>query len=277
MSEPGAGLQLKFWGVRGSIPTPSRENLGYGGNTTCIEIRSSAGIFIVDAGSGIRCLGVALQEEFAGEPCPVTILFTHFHWDHIQGLPFFAPLYAPSGEITFYACRAPEQTRELLEMQMSGPYYPLGLDLVASKRTFAQVSAEGIHRDGLRVFPFPMNHPQSATGYRIEQDGAVIVHACDLEHGHPGMDRVLRDHAQNADVLIMDAQYTPEEYESKRGWGHSTWLEATRVARECKVKQLVLFHHDPGHSDEAMDEIVGCARREFDNTIAAKERWTVEL
>src|SRR5947209_7917674 len=107
MPESDRGLQLRFWGVRGSIPTPARENLGYGGNTTCIEIRSSAGILVIDAGSGIRNLGLALQKEFAGKPYPVELLFAHFHWDHIQGLPYFAPLYSPGGEITFYADRTP--------------------------------------------------------------------------------------------------------------------------------------------------------------------------
>jgi ribonuclease BN (tRNA processing enzyme) len=125
----------------------------------------------------------------------------------------------------------------------------------------------------LNVYQFPLNHPQGASGYRIEKDGAVIVHASDVEHGEPRMDSILREHAQNADVLIMDAQYTPEEYESKRGWGHTTWLEATRVARDCGVKQLVLFHHDPGHDDRAINEILACAQRQFENTVAAKEGW----
>ena len=271
--ENGSRLQVKFWGVRGSIPTPTAENLGYGGNTTCVEIRTSAGIFVIDAGTGIRNLGLKLQRESAGSPCSVAMLLTHFHWDHIQGLPFFTPLYSPSNEVTFHSCRAPEQIQELLEGQMSKPYSPVKFELLGAKRRCVDTSSEAFRHNGLTIRPFPMNHPQGACGYRIEQDGAVIVHASDLEHGDPKMDRILRDHAENADMLIIDAQYTPEEYESKRGWGHSTWLEATRVARDAEVKQLVLFHHDPAHDDRAIDEIVASARRHFENTVAAREGW----
>ena len=269
--ENGLRLQLKFWGVRGSIPTPTPENLGYGGNTTCIEVRTSAGIFIIDGGTGIRNLGLALQQEFHGSPCSLEILLTHFHWDHIQGLPFFTPLYSPANEITFHASRTPAQTEELLEGQMSSPYFPVKFEFLAAKRRFVDINSECFRHNSLKIYPFPLNHPQEAFGYRIEQDGAVIVHASDLEHGDSKLDRVLRDHAQNADMLIMDAQYTPDEYEMKRGWGHSTWLEATRVARDCAVKQLILFHHDPAHTDLEMDQIVASARCHFENTVAATE------
>jgi phosphoribosyl 1,2-cyclic phosphodiesterase len=267
-------LQVKFWGVRGSIPTPAPENLRYGGNTTCLEIRSPAGILIIDAGTGVRNLGLALEQEFGNQPCSIAMLLTHFHWDHIQGLPFFLPLYSSANDITFLACRPPEQIRDFLEGQMSTPYFPVNFELLAAKRKFVGQAREVFRFDGLQVHPFPLNHPQGATGYRIEYGGASIVHASDFEHGDPQMDQVLRDHAQNADILIMDAQYTPAQYESKRGWGHSTWLEATRVARECGVKQLVLFHHDPLHSDDVMDQIVACAQLQFENTIGAKEGET---
>jgi len=273
----GSRLRVKFWGVRGSIPTPTRENLGYGGNTTCIEVRTPAGIIVIDAGSGIRKLGSALVQEFAGEPCSLSVLLTHFHWDHIQGLPFFAPLYSEANEIKFHAARRPDQIRELLEGQMSSPYYPVNFELLSAKREYVDATSGTIHRNGLSIQPFPMNHPQGATGYRFEVDGAIVVHASDLEHGNPRTDSILREYAQNADLLIIDAQYTPVEYESKRGWGHTTWLEATRVARDAEVKQLILFHHDPTHSDEMMDQIVACACRHFENTSAAKEGWFVEF
>ena len=268
-------IRAKFWGERGSIPTPMQENLGYGGNTTCVEIRSGSDILIIDGGTGVRQLGLSLIQEFTS--CKLHFLTTHFHWDHIQGLPFFAPLFSPSNEVTFHSRHAPTQIEEILEGQMTQPYFPVDFHFLAAKRHFAGLTSEPHRHGSLSVQAFPMNHPQGASGYRIERDGAVIVHASDLEHGDPRFDRILRDHAQDADILIMDAQYTPDEYATKKGWGHSTWLEATRVARDSNVKQLVLFHHDPSRSDHAMDQIVSDARCEFENTVAARELAEVSI
>ena len=264
-------IHLKFWGVRGSIATPVGENLGYGGNTTCIEVRTPGDVLIIDGGTGLRNLGMKLQQEFAGGNCSLAFLMTHFHWDHVQGLPFFAPLFSPSTEVTFRTTRSPEEIKTILGGQMTDPYFPVKFELSPAKKHYACVSSASFRQGGLTVHPFPLNHPQGATGYRMESGGAVVVHASDLEHGNPHLDRVMREYAQNADVLVFDAQYTPEEHASKRGWGHSTWLEATRVARDCHVGQLVLFHHDPGHDDAFLDSIVKQARRHVENTVAAKE------
>jgi phosphoribosyl 1,2-cyclic phosphodiesterase len=270
-------IRVKFWGVRGSLPTPAIDNLGYGGNTTCLEVRSPRDRLIIDLGSGARNLGIELQQEPAGNRHSLNLLMTHFHWDHIQGLPFFAPLYSAVNDVTFHSSLSPDETRTILEGHMASPYYPVKFEYMAAAKRFIGGNLEPFHRGGFQIQPFPMNHPQGATGYRIERDGAVYVHASDLEHGDPNLDRILRDHSQNADVLVMDAQYTPEEYEMKRGWGHATWLEATRVARDCNVKQLVLFHHAPSHNDAFIDEIVNQAKRHFENTTAAKEGWVVEV
>jgi len=270
-------IRLKFWGVRGSIATPVMENLGYGGNTTCVEVRTPGDLLIIDGGTGLRNLGLTLQEEFAGRTCSLSFLMTHFHWDHIQGLPFFAPLFSPSTEVTFRTSRSPEEIKEILGGQMTDPYFPVDFELAPAKKQYAELNSGPFRQGGLTVHPFPLNHPQGGTGYRIEKDGAVVVHASDLEHGDPRLDRVLREYAQDADVLVFDAQYTPEEHESKRGWGHSTWREATRVARDCHVGQLVLFHHDPGHNDAFIDEIVNEARRYVENTVAAREGQVVSV
>jgi phosphoribosyl 1,2-cyclic phosphodiesterase len=271
------GLSVKFWGVRGSIPTPSVNNLGYGGNTPCIEVRSDNGVMAIDGGTGARKLGMHLQEKLAGKTLKLHLLLTHFHWDHIQGLPFFMPLYSAENEICFRSGRPPEQVKEVLEGQMSSPYFPVGFERLAARRSFVDSGSQMLQDLNLSVHAFPLNHPQSATGYRIEMDGRVITHASDVEHGDKRLDFILRDYAHNSDVLIYDAQYTPEEYESKRGWGHSTWLEATRISRDCGVKRLVLFHHDPSHDDEKMDQIVEQARSHFDNTDAAREGWEIVL
>jgi len=271
-------LKLKFHGVRGSIPTASPENLGYGGNTTCLEIRLSHGeAIVIDGGTGVRALGAALTEEFQGEKLSLHFLLTHFHWDHIQGIPFFSPLYNPSNAIAFHSGRSRNEIEEFLKGQMSDPYFPVNFELVAAKREFIQNEPGALQIRDASVRSFPLNHPQKAWGYRLEVDGAVIVHASDLEHGDPKLDSVLREYAQNADILIYDAQFTPEEYESKRGWGHSTWLEATRVARDAHVKHLILFHHDPSHCDTKITSIINEARKHFENTDAAREGWVLEF
>ncbi len=270
-------LRLKFWGVRGSIPTPLPHYLGHGGNTTCLEIRSRESLLVIDAGTGARNLGIQLQDESAGNPLRVNLLLTHFHWDHIQGLPFFAPLYSAANEVTFYSGEPAQLVTQILEGEMSNPYFPVNFEFLAASRKFVDVSRAPFRTADVCVHAFPLNHPQKATGYRIEAGGAVITHASDLEHGHEVLDKTLREYAQDADVLIYDAQYTPDEYPSRKGWGHSTWLEATRVARDCNVKRLILFHHDPGHDDARMDAIVKEARRHFDNTEAATETMEIVL
>jgi phosphoribosyl 1,2-cyclic phosphodiesterase len=268
-------MQVRYWGVRGSIPTPQPENLGFGGNTTCIEVRPRDGqILIIDGGTGLRYLGMALMREFAGQKLSLKFLMTHFHWDHIQGIPFFAPLYNPANEVTFYSDRPSSELRDILEGQMSNPYFPVRFENLAAHRSFEQITSEARFGD-VTVHPFQMNHPQGACGYRLESSGAVLCHASDLEHGSEKYDPILRDHARGADLLTYDSQYTPEEYEFKRGWGHSTWQEGVRLVKAEGVKRLVLFHHDPGHDDTFMTQLEAEARGHFANTEAAREGLTV--
>ena len=201
---------------------------------------------------------------------------THFHSDHIHGLPFFAPLFNHNSHLTIWSGHDPDTARQVLERQLSSPYSP-ALDFVGAQREYVQVASQPFRHGSITIHPFPLNHPQGAWGYRLESDGATIVHASDLEHGHPRLDSVLREHAQGADVLIYDAQYTEAEYRSKRGWGHSTWLDATQVARDAGVKQLILFHHDPLHDDAMMRDIVTRATHRFESTDAAREGCTLSL
>jgi phosphoribosyl 1,2-cyclic phosphodiesterase len=178
--------------------------------------------------------------------------------------------------VTFYSSVS-NSIRQALEGQMATPYFPVSFESAACKRSFVDLESAPVASGGLTVHPFPLNHPQSAIGYRIESSGAVIVYASDLEHGHAALDSVLRDYAQNADVLVYDAQYTPEEYPSHRGWGHSTWQEGVRVASDARVRQLVLFHHDPSHDDQFVFRMTQEARRQFENTEAAREGWEIVL
>ena len=257
-------IELTFWGVRGSIPTPVAENLGYGGNTACISIRcGDQPLVILDAGTGIRALGTTLSETE-----PVHLFLTHFHWDHIQGIPSFAPIQ----NATIYSSADPAELELLLAAQMRPPYYPVPMPANLNYRKIIEGSI-----GDLVVRPFPLHHPNGATGYRIESSTASIVYASDHEHGDEAADRTLRDYARDADILIYDAQYTSKEYEQRRGWGHSTWREAVKLARDAHVRQLILFHHDPLRTDRAVDAIVREAQQEFPNTIAAREGWSTSL
>jgi len=271
-------LELKFWGVRGSIASPQYEVLGFGGNTACVQVGIPDGTtLIIDGGTGLRNLGLELMREAPVPKSPIHFLMTHFHWDHIQGIPFFAPLYNAANTVTFHSSLPGERIYEILEGQMAHPYFPVPFVMLPAKREFVRVQSEGLHYGDLAIYPFPLNHPQGATGYRLESEGAVVVHASDFEHGNPEMDSVLRQYARDADILVYDSQYTPKEYEMKKGWGHSTWLEGIRVAQEANVKRLILFHHDPSHTDAFLEALVQEARSHFPNVDAAKEGWSIRV
>lgn len=272
-------LELTFRGVRGSVPTPRASHLAFGGNTSCIEVRVSgeSDVLAIDAGTGLDGLGESLMRECGGSSLAVHFLMTHFHWDHIQGLPLFAPLYDPRNRFLFYSELPAAAIEEILEGQMSRPYFPVPFETLEARREFVDTRGREIRLGGLRIRSFPLNHPQGACGYRLEANGAVAVHVSDHEHGDERIDAGIREQAEGADVLIYDSQYTPEEYATKRGWGHGTYCEATRVAQACGVRQLVLFHHNPSHDDECLRSIVATARQDFENTEAAREGWTIRL
>ncbi|MCW5977658.1 MAG: MBL fold metallo-hydrolase [Bryobacteraceae bacterium] len=271
-------MRIKFWGVRGSAPTPEAQKLEYGGNTSCVELRlPDGGLLILDAGYGIRNLGLALQAEHGAAPVSAQVFLSHYHWDHIQGIPFFAPLYGPKNRVVFHAAGFRGSVRKMLQNQMADPYFPVLFDAVGADREFVEMDRAPVSYHGVSVHAFEVNHPQRALGYRIEADGAVVVYAPDREHGDARLDALIREYSQGADLLITDAQYTPEEYESKRGWGHSTWLECIRLAEDAKVRELMFFHHDPGRSDAQLAGILESARERFPNCFAAKEGFEIAL
>ena len=279
LPQPGAHIRMRAWGVRGSIPTPSPNVLRFGGNTPCVEVVfvGSDGVekrMILDAGTGIRNLGMDLIKTKAPEK-DFHIFLTHFHWDHVQGLPFFAMLYDKAATITFYSSRKPELLKEILWGQMMTPYFPVRFDDIAATVSFVQVNERPLPFGDGEISCFCLTHPQGATGFKIGFAGKTVVYATDHEHGETAADLRLLNAVKGADLLFYDAQYTPEEYPNRMGWGHGTWVEATKVGAAAGVKRLVLFHHDPGHDDEKMEAIVARARERFDCTSAATEGETI--
>jgi phosphoribosyl 1,2-cyclic phosphodiesterase len=272
-------LSLKFWGVRGSCATPGADFIRYGGNTPCIEVRAGGSTLILDAGTGIRKLGQSLM---AKGKVDVTLLLSHVHWDHIQGLPFFAPLYVPGTRIHVVGGANPMPLRDCLHRQMSAPNFPVDLRDVGANLTFFELrDRQRTVLGDAEITAVRANHPDGVYAYRIEHKGRSVVYATDTEH-YSCVDKRLLTLCQDADVLIYDTQYLPEEYSGERGmsrigWGHSTFEAAAALAKAANVRELVLFHHDPDRTDEQVSLIEQRAKQLFANSAAAFEGMELEL
>lgn len=273
-------MRVKIWGARGTTSTPERRNSRYGGNTPCVEVRLANGTLIVlDGGTGLRPFGNSLQREFGERAILGFVFLTHFHWDHIQGIPHFLPLYK-TGNLFWFHCagRTGVDTQAAIEGQMANPYFPVKMDAMPAVHPFFDLGYGKITVNEAIITSRPLYHPQGCAGYRIEADGSALVLATDTEPGSPVHDRSVRDLAQGADILVYDAQYTPEELQrQKKGWGHSSWLEGTRIAQECGVKHLLLYHHDPANDDATIDNFVERARQKFSAVSAAAEGMRIHL
>jgi phosphoribosyl 1,2-cyclic phosphodiesterase len=273
-------MQLRFWGVRGSTPTPQVENMRYGGNTSCVEVRIQDRLFVFDCGTGFRTLGQHLTKQASGQPLFAHIFVSHYHWDHIQGIPFFRPLYdSPNNVFIFHSSKRNRSLKRVMEEQMAAPYFPVNMNDMQANRAFHDIEAGRVALDDdVTVQAAWLNHPQGCMGFRIESKEGVLVYATDNEPGDPEFDKSVRKLAEGADVLIYDAQYLPEEYEAhKRGWGHSHWREAVKIVTESGAKDLILFHHDPDHTDVCLDNVVKEARNYYPQVRAAAEGMLLEI
>ena len=280
-------MKLTFWGVRGSIPTPGKHTVRYGGNTPCLELRlDDDRLIILDAGTGIRSFGDYLINN--GESVKAHLFISHPHWDHIQGFPFFKPAFIPGNELTIVGTeRAEKSLSEIISEQMNRIYFPVQLHDLKAKIKFIPITEEGEMKvyDAL-VKMIYVNHPGFALGYRIEYKGKSLVYISDNEpfdkasaasmnnfepkikekfmNGGVGdPNQRIFDFCRGADVLIHDTTYTPEEYIDRVGWGHSDYLFTLRLAAEANVRRLYLFHHDQNHSDEKVDDILKKCKKEI--------------
>jgi phosphoribosyl 1,2-cyclic phosphodiesterase len=281
-------LNIRFWGVRGSIACPGIHTVRYGGNTPCLEMQVGSQRLIFDGGTGLRGLGQELRTQ---QPISAHMFFTHTHWDHIQGFPFFEPAFMNGNSFHIYNASSPDSRsiQRRLNDQMLHPNFPVPLQIMRGDLNFHDLSfgeTVTILDDGTGLGPItvenaPLNHPGGSTGYRVNWRGLSVAYITDTEHYPDRLDPNVLSLARQADVMIYDATYTDEEYHdplcSKIGWGHSTWQEAVKVAHAAGVKQLVLFHHDPSHDDDYLDTIAGQLEAVFPNGILAREGLTLTV
>lgn len=255
-------MEITVWGARGSIPVSGPEYDRHGGDTTCLELRGAGDPVLIDAGTGIRRAGDRLHAERAPR---IHLLFTHAHWDHVLGFPFFRPLYVPGVRIDLYGClEAQTSVREMLGRAMRPPGFPVDIGEVAADLVFHEPCLGRYEVGGLAVTTIALNHPNGGVGYGIEVDGRRLVFLTDNElgHAHPG-GRSAAEYARfaaGADLLLHDAEFTAEDYRHTRGWGHSTWEAALGLALEAGVRGFGLWHHNMGRDDDALERIVAECR-----------------
>lgn len=301
-------MKIRFWGVRGSIPVPGPTTVKYGGNTSCIEIRTESGrLLIIDAGSGIRELGNhLLKTDQKQGPIRTDIFLTHTHWDHIHGYPFFTPTYIKGNEFTIHGpVNYSGRLEHIFSAQMDYTYYPVKLEDAGAKVSFNELKEGTFYLDDISITTCYLNHPILCIGYRIEADGKVF---CTVYDHEPYRNIFARDgqldtdeareaqeavdmmngkilhHVRDADLVVYDAQYhTREELDSHRGWGHSSLIEAVQAAKQAKIKKLAFFHHDPTRTDEQLDAMEQRLQKSLAQQgnpfgiLAAREGLTIQL
>ena len=273
-------ITTTFYGTRGSLPICSPEYHEFGGNTTCIAFlrHSNNRLGILDAGTGIRLLGKDINRNYS-EQSDISITFSHFHWDHIQGFPFFDPAYDPRRTINIGAVgRGGNFTdlRKIFKNQMLEEYFPVQLENMGANFNFVFRDTDLFEDKGVVLKTIAQNHPGGSIGYRIEADGRTVVACTDLEHGDSINEEIV-EFARDADLLIHEAQYTDEELLNHKGWGHSSFNQAIEVAERANVKMLAMTHHDPDHNDEFLRKIEKRCQDRFKDCVLAREGMSIEV
>ncbi len=272
---------IHFWGVRGSIACPGAATVRYGGNTPCVEMTVGGHRLIFDAGTGIHVLGQALLKDL---PVSGHVFFSHSHWDHIQGFPFFSPAFMEGNEFDIYGGIIPDgmTIEQRLREQMMHPNFPVPLQVMGANLRFHNLAyGSSIRLGDVTVQTGLLNHPGQAMGYRVSWQDRSVAYITDTEHFRDRLDPNVLELIDRADLLIYDCTYTDEEYHDPRtgkiGWGHSTWQEGVKLAQAANVKQLAIFHHDPSHDDRFMDEIGIAAARIFPQSVVAWEGLEISI
>jgi phosphoribosyl 1,2-cyclic phosphodiesterase len=272
-------MSVRFWGVRGSIAAPGRQTTRYGGNTPCIEVRCGEHLIILDAGTGIRPLGNQLVRSKSA--VDAELLFSHCHVDHISGLPFFAPAFVPGNRFRLWAGNLMPAYRleEVVRRIISPPLFPVEVEIFKARMEYRDFRAGDVlqPRPGVTVRTAPLDHPDGATGYRIEYGGLSVAYITDTETRRDDCIRRIASLAQGVELMIFDCTYTEAELPSRLGWGHSSWQQGLRLAEAAGAKVFCLFHHDPDRDDRAMDGLAAAVDAARAGTIVAREGLVVDL
>lgn len=277
----GEALIVNFRGVRGSLPSPAPGNMRYGGNTSCVELRCGGQLLILDSGSGIRSLGEELIQNPGAAPSETALLISHTHWDHIQGLPFFGPGYLEENRIAlFVGPGRASQIQSALINQMSPSHFPVGFNHMRGLGAITELSAGQTRVGNLVVRTTELNHPGGCTGFRIDSASASVAYLPDHEPYHSvttstaevsAAQRELIEFVRDVDLLILDTQYTTEEYAKRVGWGHGCLADSVQLATDGNARRLLLFHHDPSHGDDQIDRMIEIAR-----SLTGESRLTID-
>lgn len=280
-TSPSSEFLVQFWGVRGSIPTPGNQTARYGGNTSCIEMHVGGKRLIFDGGSGLHVLGRNLLKYM---PVEAYMFFTHYHWDHIQGVPFFIPAFIEGNCFHIYGAVPQEggSMKQHFAERVLHPNSPIPLEGMQSDLKFYDlVCGDTFQLDDITIETGPLNHPNGAMGYRVTWQGHSVFYCTDTEHFPDRMDENVLHLAREADLFIYDSMYTDEEYHNpkspKVGWGHSTWQEGVKISKAAGVKTFVKFHHEPAHSDEFLDRMKEEMLQVFPSSVLAQEGMILKV